>query len=315
MESEQYRAPAVVLAVDIGGTTVKGSVFVDGVETTRERTVPTFQHDAGAFDAVLAVLSALAGAARALGHEPTAIGAGSPGLVDTRAGIVRYAANLDWTNLPLVRLLEARFHVPVSIDHDARTAARAEMAVRPELQDFVFIPIGTGISAAIVIAGDMVVGSRGQAGELGHIPIVPNGLPCSCGQGGCLEAYASASAVLARYLVAGGSALSAAEVSERVGEDALAEEVWMDAVNALAKAIVILTATLDIDEVIIGGGLAAAGHVLLNPLRKEVAALLGWREPPAINTSRAGPRAGLLGAALLGSVVHSPSTHTNPEDP
>jgi glucokinase len=312
MKSGQYRRPEVVLAVDVGGTTVKGSVFVDGVEITPEHAVPTFEGSSGALDAVLAVLSALAGTARALGHEPTAIGAGSPGLVDTNAGLVRYAANLHWTNLPLVRLLEAQFGIPTLVDHDARTAARAEMAQRPALRDFVFIPIGTGISAAVVIAGKIVTGARGQAGELGHIPIVPHGLPCSCGQTGCLETYASASAILARYLAAGGSAISAADVPAMVGKDALATDVWMDAVHALAGAITTLTATLDSDEFIIGGGLAAAGPALLYPLREKVADLMGWRDAPSISTSRAGPRAGLLGAAMLGSAAHRTSTETSP---
>lgn len=306
--------PEVVLAVDIGGTTVKGSVFVDGIAMAPECTVPTFEGSSGAFDAVLAVLSSLAGTARALGHEPTAIGAGSPGLVDTEAGLVRYAANLHWTDVPLVRLLEARFGVPAVVDHDARTAARAEMARRPGLQNCVFIPIGTGISAAVVIAGEIVTGARGQAGEIGHIPVMRGGLPCSCGQTGCLETYASASAVLTRYIDAGGSATSAAEVSARVGHDALAEEVWTDAIHALAGAITTVTATLDPAQFIIGGGLAAAGPTLLDPLRDKVSDLLRWRDTPLIDTALAGPRAGLLGAGILGRTAHRTSTNTNPED-
>ncbi|WP_434994705.1 ROK family protein [Arthrobacter sp. Ld5] len=307
--------PGVVLAVDIGGTTVKGAVFVDGVEQAPGSTVPTFTASSGALGAVLAVLSALAGTARALGHEPTAIGVGTPGLVDRGAGMVRYAANLGWTDLPLQQLLEARFGVPTLIDHDARTAARAEMAVRPALRDFVFIPIGTGVSAAVVVAGKTVTGARGQAGELGHIPTVPNGRPCSCGQFGCLEAYASAGAVLARYIAGGGSAESAADVAGLVGHDGLADDVWSDAVDGLATGIITLTATLDPEEIVIGGGLGAAGPLLLDPLRAKVGSLLRWRDPPAISASRAGPRAGLLGAALLGSAARSSSRHANQESP
>lgn len=315
MTSGQCTAPQVVLAVDIGGTTVKGAAFVGGVELSPGSTAPTFDASSGAYDAVLAVLSALAGTARALGHEPTAIGVGTPGLVDTHTGIVRYAANLGWSNLPLGQLLEARFGVPAVIDHDARTAARAEMAARPALRDFVFIPIGTGVSAAVVVGGKTVAGARGQAGELGHIPTVPNGRPCSCGQIGCLEAYASASAVLARYIAAGGSAGSTADVAGLVGKDTSADKVWSDAVDALATGIIILTATLDSAEIIIGGGLGAAGPVLLDPLREKVTNLLGWRDPPVISISRAGPRAGLLGAAMLGNSTASRSSHASQEAP
>ncbi|MGJ9404789.1 ROK family protein [Nesterenkonia aurantiaca] len=315
MESGQGAAPSVVLAVDIGGTTVKGSVFVDGVELIPGRTVPTFEGPFSAFDAVLELVSGLARTARALGYEPTTIGAGAPGLVDAQTGLVRYAANLGWTDLPLARLLEERFSLPTSIDHDARTAARAEMAARPTLRDFVFIPIGTGVSSAVVSAGKTVIGARGQAGELGHVPTIPNGRPCSCGQFGCLETYASASAVLAGYIAAGGTANSTADVAKLVGKDALADEVWSDAVNALATGIIMLTATLDPAELIVGGGLSAAGPVLLDPLRERVGQLLGWRDSPAISTSHAGPRAGLIGAALLDTTVQSSFSHMSQESP
>lgn len=301
MEARQRMESDVVLAIDIGGTTVKGSVFADGLELSPEVAAPTFEGSLGAFDAVLAVVSDLARTAHAQGYEPTAIGVGTPGLVDAPSGLVRYAANLEWTNFPLARLLEEHFSLPTTIDHDARTAARAEMALRPALRDFVFIPIGTGISAAIVTAGKTVTGARGQAGELGHVPTIPDGRSCSCGQLGCLETYASASAVLSGYVEVGGTANNAADVARLVGKDPLADQVWSTAVNALAIGITTLTATLDPAEIVIGGGLSAAGAVLLNPLREEVQGLLGWRDAPAISKSRAGPRAGLLGAALLGS--------------
>ncbi|GAA1135911.1 ROK family protein [Nesterenkonia lutea] len=306
------RTPDVVLAVDIGGTTVKGSVFVDGAEATAERVAPTCEGSSSSLDTVLAVLSTLDQSARSLGHEPTAIGAASPGFVDTRAGVVRGAVNLGWTELPLGSILATRFGVPAAVDHDARTAARAEMALRPDLRDFIFIPLGTGVSAAVVTAGEMVVGAHGQAGELGHMPVVPLGRACSCGELGCLEAYASASAVLTRYLTAGGSAGSAADVSRLVGEDRLADQVWSEAVQALAKAVVTLTAVLDTEEFIIGGGLAASGPILLDPLRRAVAEMLGWRSAPVISASRAGPRAGVLGAALLGRSAHLSSAHDDP---
>ncbi|MBO0594909.1 ROK family protein [Nesterenkonia sp. E16_7] len=291
----------IVLAIDIGGTTVKGSVFADGSELSPELAAPTFEGSLGAFDAVLAVVSDLARTAHAHGYEPTAIGVGTPGLVDAPFGLVRYAANLKWTDFPLASRLEEHFSLPTTIDHDARTAARAEMALRPALRDFVFIPIGTGISAAIVTAGRTVTGARGQAGELGHVTTIPDGRACSCGRLGCLETYASARAVLSGYVEAGGTANSAADVARLVGKDPLADQAWSTAVNALATGITTLTAIFDPAEIVIGGGLSAAGPVLLNPLRDEVRGLLGWRDAPAISASRAGPRAGLLGAALLGN--------------
>ncbi|MFB0833431.1 ROK family protein [Arthrobacter halodurans] len=299
--------PGVVLALDIGGTTIKGSIFADGREVAGGHTAPTFSVSSRALDTVLAVLAKLAETARGLGLQPTAIGVGVPGLVDARRGVVVYAANLQWAHLPLAQLLETRFALPVSIDHDARAAARAEMALRSGAGDFVFVPIGTGISAAVVLGGQIIGGARGQAGELGHIPVVPGGEACPCGQFGCLEAYASGKGIRARYLAAGGRrARNAAEVAGLLGMDPVADRVWSDAVGALSTAVTTLTALLDPTDVILGGGLSAAGPLLLGPLRATVDDMLGWREPPTLALSRAGPRAGLLGAALLGAASGNP---------
>lgn len=293
-------ARSSILAVDIGGTTIKGAVFAAGREMVGDYTAPTFSSSSSAFDTVVTVVSELVAASERLGLNPAAIGLGTPGLVDKNRRVVRYAANLQWRDLPLAQRLEERYGLPVVIDHDSRTAARAEIALRDAAQDFVFIPIGTGISAATVIGGDVVNGAGGMAGELGHMPVIAGGEDCSCGQVGCLEVYASAAGILTRYRAAGGShAQDAAGVARLVGSDPLADQVWSEAVAALATAVTTVTALLDPAEVVLGGGLAAAGPVLLTPLRGRVADMLAWRKPPVMTLSAAGPRAGLLGAALL----------------
>ncbi len=296
-----------VLAVDVGGTTIKAAIFAGSHLLSEPVSVPTFTSTSNAYDGVVQVLEALTGQAELLGLEPRVIGVGSPGPVDSERGVIRFAANLGWKDLPLASELQQQFGLPVVVDHDARTAARAEMSVRAGLRDFVFIPIGTGISSALVSRGIVLQGSMGQCGELGHIPVVPGGEKCSCGSAGCLEVYASASGILTRYRSAGGTtARSAAEIPGLINEDPIVARIWSEGVNALATAVTTLTSLLDPEEIIIGGGLASAGPTLLTPLQTAVETTLPWRNTPIISLSRVGPTAGLLGAALLAN-----STLTN----
>ncbi|GAA3341662.1 ROK family protein [Curtobacterium pusillum] len=310
-----------VVAVDIGGTTVKGALFdVDGTVLDRA-TVATFPTGMSAvadgpggpaLAAVTALVTQLAASATASGRTLTGIGLCSPGLVDAERGRVVVAVNLGWTDLPIAELLAARFDVPVALEHDARAAARAERAARlaadKPVDEFVFIPIGTGVSATVVTGGTIVHGATGGAGEFGHVPVVPDGEVCTCGQRGCVEVYASAGNVLRRYREAGGAlAGSTRELVDLVGTDPIAARVWQEAVEALATGVVMLTAVLDPGAVIIGGGLGEAGDRLLVPLRAAVAERMRWRALPNIEQSLVGAGAGLAGAAIL---VNTQSTST-----
>lgn len=301
----------VVVAVDIGGTTVKGALYSEaGVSLVGMRT-PTFP-DADrsddlanqAIEAVTGLVDRLVASAAAEGYEVTGVGICSPGLVDSTAGLIVLAVNLGWTALPIVDILHARVGVPVALDHDARAAARAEQAARRavgrDADNLVFIPIGTGIAATVVNDGSIMVGAGGAAGEFGHVPVVPDGELCTCGQRGCVEVYASAGSVLRRYREAGGApADDTRAVVARVDTDPIATRVWCEAIEALAAGIVMLTAVLDPGVVVIGGGLGEAGEALLAPLRRSVADRLTWRNPPRIEQSLVGSVAGLAGAALL----------------
>jgi glucokinase len=293
-----------VIAVDIGGTTVKGAVFAADGTVLARTTVPTFGPSGAALDAVTSLIEQLAAAASTADHRVTGIGLCSPGLVDGDTGRIVFAANLGWTDLPLADLLAERFGVPVAVDHDARAAARAERAARIEAgldgDEFVFVPIGTGIASTLFTEGRIVHGATGGAGEFGHIPVVPGGELCTCGQRGCVEIYASAGNILRRYRAAGGTASETTrDVAESIDTDPIAAAVWADAVAALATGTTILSALLDPTAIVIGGGLGEAGERLLGPLRAGVAAMLGWRTPPSIEQSLVGVGAGLAGAALL----------------
>jgi len=322
-----------VVAVDVGGTTVKGLVRIGDVVLDRV-VVPTLGPAGGtaadavggpALAAVTSVVDRLAAAAATAGHPLVAIGLCTPGVVDSGTGTVVVAVNLDWHDLPLADLLRARYGVPVAVAHDARAAATAEIAARTaagrDVAEMVFIPIGTGVSASLVVDGRLVVGAAGGAGEIGHVCVRPGGEPCTCGQRGCVEVYASARNIGRRYREAGGTIDGAAdEIVAAVDTDPVAAAVWADAVDALAAGVAILSAVLDPAVVVVGGGLGESGERLLAPLRTAVDARLGWRPSPRIEQSLAGAGAGLAGAALLArtaaasssaspAATRSPATH------
>ncbi len=152
---------------------------------------------------------------------------------------------------------------------------------------------------AVVAGGRLMSGAIGGAGELGHIPVVPGGRPCACGQCGCVEAYASGSSVLARYRQLGGTLGSTTEIAAATAVDHAARRVWADAIDALAVGIIVLTAVVDPALVVLGGGVARAGAVLLDPLGRVLASRLTWRAAPELSLCVLGSRAGLVGAGLL----------------
>jgi glucokinase len=296
--------PCAVVAVDVGGTTLKGAVLdADGGVVAR-RVSPTFDGRMDALATLRELVADLVDRSARDGTRVAAVGLASPGLVDAETGSIGYAANLGWSGLPLRRILEDELGLPVHVEHDARAAAVAERAAHPDeeaaFRDFVFIPIGTGVAAAVVTSGVVVRGATGGAGEFGHTPIVDGGDLCGCGQHGCLEAYASATSVLARYRRRGGTAASSTPgIVARLDADPDARAVWADAVDALAVGITTLAVVLDPARVVIGGGLSGAGDALLVPLRAAVDARLGWRSAPPIIRSTLGTHAGVIGAALL----------------
>ncbi|CAD5990409.1 ROK family protein [Agreia sp. COWG] len=303
-----HSALEVVIAIDIGGTTVKGAAVDFAGTLVARQTTSTFDAGRDAYASVVAVTRRLVDEAAAAGFRATGIGIATPGLVDSDSGTVRFAANLGWESFPLRELLEAELPVTVRIGHDARMAAIAELAAQDagegydtDYDNALIIPIGTGVSAAVVTGGVLVAGATAAAGELGHMQVIPNGALCSCGQHGCIEAYASGTTILDRYRQQGGTLASSTEaIAASIDTDPVAARVWGDAVTALAIGLSGLTAVLDPAVIVIGGGVSAAGDTLIAPLREAVAARLGWRSTPRIERSALGAQGGLIGAAIIG---------------
>jgi glucokinase len=286
-----------VLGIDVGGTTVKGARVTPDGSVVASSSVATPQTS----DALTAAVVALAQSLRDDGTA--AVGLTSPGIV--RDGTVHYAANLPWRDEPVRSRVAAALGLPVVLSHDTVAAALAE-ARHAGHADLLFVGIGTGIAGVHVRAGIAHRGATGQAGEIGHTPVRPDGEPCSCGQRGCLETYASAAAIARRYTARTGRTVGTDVIAAVVGSDPDAAAVWDEAVDTLALALATDVLVTDPGVIVLGGGLAVAGDTLLAPLRTALAARLSFRAPPPLSAALLGPAAGVLGAARLAAAVLDP---------
>lgn len=286
-----------VLAVDVGGTTIKAEVVnADGVVVARARR-ETPRGEA-ARDAV-----------RDLGRELTvnvpvsSAGVVIPGIVDAKAGTGVFSANVGWRDLPFAVPLEQAWGVPVAVGHDVTAAGLAEcvQGAGQGVRDLAFVAIGTGISAALIIGGQVLEGTgTGQPGELGHVVVRPEGPECGCGNRGCLESVASAAAIVRAYERATGERPDGAlAVYSEAARDPRARAVIDDAARALADGLAVLTALTAPRRIVLGGGLAEAGPALTGPVAAALAGRVRVQPVPELVAARFGSRAGLAGAALL----------------
>lgn len=322
-------ASRVVIACDVGGTGIKAGLADEAGRLHHALTVPTPVVDGDGDATAKAVLDRLTGLVSELGQAADADGRGAPagvglivpGLVDAAAGMARYSENLGWRDVPFVARLGEATGLPVSFDHDVRAAGAAEQQLGAGRghRDVAFVPVGTGVAAALVLDGRPYAGG-GWAGEIGHID-VGSGLPCVCGATGCLETIASAAAIARRYTGRSGrSVRGALDVAGRLGDgDADARAVWDEAVDALAFVLAVTAAVAAPELILIGGGLSGAGEVLLDPLRRGVAArVTASQRRPELRRAALGEQAGLLGAALLawrqaGVTMRGPGDPAGPE--
>ncbi|MEY9947446.1 ROK family protein [Kitasatospora sp. GAS1066B] len=302
-----------VIALDVGGTRIKAGVMApDGtvLHTEHRATRAEFGPDA--------VLEAVLGCATELSrvYAPRAAGLAVPGLVDEASGVAVFAANLGWRQVHLQRWLAKELGIPVAFGHDVRAGALAEarLGAGHGCRSFLFVPVGTGIAAAVMLDGRAMAGSHGFAGELGHLVVRPGGEPCPCGGRGCLEALASAAAIARRYQQATGAGeisgrcdITAEDVQHRAAAgDQHAARIWREAIEALADGLAAAITLLDPERIVIGGGLADAGQPYFGPLRAALAARLTFQRMPEIRPAALGHQAGCLGAALLAQDLRQP---------
>lgn len=293
-------------AIDVGGTTVKVGVFDHGNFATARPDRPT---PLGS-DAVIDLVCEIAEELRVDG-ELDAIGVAVPGIVDDTTGFGTWSVNLGWRDVPFRERLSHRLELPVYFGHDVRCGglAEARLGAGQGVGDQIFVPIGTGISAAIVLGGQLYSGA-GWVGEIGHGD-VGHDERCACGLTGCLEAVASGAAIARRYTAHGAQPVKgAADVVALVRSgDTVATRVWGEALDGLATALAWTTTVLAPEVMVLGGGVALAGdEVFFDPLRARLDDRLSFQRRPTLVQAALGDRAGCIGAGvaaldLIGSHV------------
>jgi glucokinase len=240
----------LLVGVDVGGSKIAVLVVDADFTVCSRHTIPTSvgEPDEAAGQIASAVGAALESAGATI-DEVAAVGVGVPGRVDTDTGVVSLAVNLGWHRLPLRERLEAILGVPVAIENDVRAAAAGilERGTLGDVEDFIYLSVGTGISAGVVLDGMLHRGTRGLAGEVGHIVVDADGPRCSCGLRGCLETIASGHP-------------TARAVVDRAGA-------------SLARAIHALVMTYDVERIVLGGGVSRAGAAFLDPIVRELDAM------------------------------------------
>ncbi|MGJ5624338.1 ROK family protein [Mediterraneibacter gnavus] len=233
------------------------------------------------------------------------VGIGVPGTVDRKKGIVRYSNNIRWEDVPLVKEMSTYLPIPVEIANDADCAALGETiaGAGKECSDVVMITLGTGVGGGVVLDGEIYEGRGIGGSELGHMVIVENGEPCTCGRRGCLEAYASATALKREAKRISKKELTPSEIFAlaKQGDPAM-KEVVETYIRRLGLGIVNIVNIFRPQLVLLGGGISGQGESLLVPLRRILReeCFGGERgDVPEIEEAVLGNNAGIIGAAGL----------------
>ena len=294
----------VVAAVDVGGTRIKAALVTAGYDTVSVATTPTPTGVAADISGVVdAAVRGLLAAAADHDEPVRLVGCGVvvPGLVDESRGVGLFSVNLGWRDLPIGGPVAELLGVPTVVGHDVRAGLLAEtrLGAARGAQHALFLALGTGVAGALLLDGRLIR-ADGHGSELGHLVIDPAGPPCPCGATGCLEVLASAAAIVRAHAARTGRTVAAEDVAALASAgDPDAVAVWASATAALAQAIVATVTITGVDLVLVGGGLAESGAVLLDPLREEVTSRLTFQRPPRVEAAALGERAGCLGAACL----------------
>src|ERR687898_1037995 len=301
------------VGVDIGGTKIAAGVFSSEGRLLNEVTYPTA-------DTRERLLSTIAEAIMEVqrGYEVGGVCLAVPGFILARENKVLSAANLEAIEgIPLKDEMGDRTGLPVTVENDANAAAWGEFhfGVGKDVDDLVFVTLGTGVGGGIISHGVLLRGARGMGGELGHITAQPGGPRCGCGNHGCLEALASGTAIARRAREVADqrpdSALGRlAMVRTPLGEDVLdlarkgdeiALEVLREAGIWLGIGFATFVNLFDPEVIAIGGGLSEAGDLVLEPARRELRlrSTSPSRDLVEIRKATLGARSGMLGAAAL----------------
>ncbi len=307
------------IGIDIGGTKIAGAVVDDVGNIVVEDRVATDAGDSGAIiDAVVEMIERLA-----TGRDIRSAGVAAPGFIDAAQSTVYYTPNIPWREEPLRERLASRLDFDITIDNDANAAGWAEFRFGAGrlVSDMTMLTIGTGVGGAIVSRDRLFRGGFGAGAEIGHMRMVPGGLACGCGAHGCIEQYGSGRALLriANGIAdVGGIGLALARVrADRGGltghdisgliaaGDPGAHHALRELGHWLGQACASLSAVLDPQLFVFGGGVSIAGELLLDPVREAYRAHLparGFHPEADFAIAELVNDAGVVGAADLARI-------------
>lgn len=311
-----------IMGIDLGGTTIKFAIMSENGEIEQQWSIKTNIHNGGQ-NIVPDIIESINEHLTLFGlssNDFLGIGMGSPGSVDREKGTVIGAYNLNWsTQQPVKELIEAGTGLPFSIDNDANAAALGErwIGAGDNGTDVVFITLGTGVGGGVIAGGNLIHGHIGAAGEIGHMIVDANGYPCTCGNRGCLETVASATGVvrLAKDL---SKEFFGESILKRLiddGREVTARTVFDEAKNGDQLALIAVDKVyfylglacgnianiLNPESIVIGGGVSAAGEMLLAGVEKyfHQFAFPQVGTNTKIKLAQLGNNAGVIGAASL----------------
>lgn len=315
---------ALGVGVDIGGTKVAAGIVDAGGRILEQVAEPTPDGPE-----VAALVADLVGRLRARAEGPVGgIGVGAAGFVSVDRSTVTFAPNIDWRDEPLGAEIARLVDLPVVVENDANAAAWGEyrFGAGADSDDLLLVTIGTGVGGGVIQDGGLVRGGFGAAAEIGHLRLVRDGRLCGCGQHGCFEQYASGSALVAEARERASSDDPAARpLLDRAGDvpsitgplvtdlaqegDAFAIDLLRDLGAWIGEGCASLVTVLDPTVIVIGGGVGAAGDLLLAPVREAFEEHLParfHRRIAEIRLATLGNEAGIVGAADLGRTASTP---------
>ena len=310
------------VGIDLGGTSIKAGLVDENGRILQKVTRPT-KIERGARPVVDDMADMSLELIRLEGlstNEVKAVGIGLPGILDPRTGHVPFCTNLGWHDVPVIQWMQETIDKPIYIENDATVAGLAESVagVSAGVKNSVFLTLGTGVGGGIVLNGKIYSGSHGVASELGHMITVAEGEQCTCGNRGCWERYASATALIRMGKQAAAENPTSLICTETGGDpekitaktvidaakagDGTAQKVFDDYVYHLCTGLVAIVNFLDPEVIVLGGGVSLAGDFLLNAVRKKLPEMIFYKTMPyaEIKLAMLGNDAGIIGAAMLG---------------
>ncbi|WP_404431593.1 ROK family protein [Microbacterium lacus] len=302
------------VGLDVGGTKTDAVAVDESGSVTARVRLATGWGPEGVVRTVIDAVAALGSDGRADISAIDSVGIGIPGQVEPGTARVVHAVNLGVDELDLSAAVGPSLGVPVRVENDVKAAALGAYALRSaagRAGSMAYLNLGTGIAAGIVADGVLWRGARGTAGEIGHVSVDPNGPVCRCGQRGCIEAFSGGGAIAERWGHPGAfpvrDLFDAADAGNPV-----ALEIRTGLARGVAAAVRVLVLTVDVDSVVLGGGITALSDRLMADVNAELAAsaatspfMRSLRLQERVELLPPGSPAAALGAALIGSTAHS----------